>query len=155
MEVKEKPFNIRAWELCNPKPFLSEQGRGRGFIQMPIPMEFSVGDYLLIRDVHFLYKNTYQNELTCLLEERAGSIKHNIRTYGTRKLTASGAAYFIDIMVKPKKGYTYWLNMPEIPHISLEYGLFYKVHYRLISREEFQGFNPELTEFLLKRVVTF
>src|SRR5581483_6833165 len=153
--VKERPFNIREWELSNPKTFLSEQGRGRGFIQMPIPMEFSVGDYLLVRDVHFLYKNTYQNQLACLVEERVGLMKHHAKIGSTRKLTSQGAAYFIDVIVKPKKGYTYWLNMPEIPFISHDYGLFYKVHFRLVNREEFQGFNPELTEFLQNRVITF
>lgn len=145
-------FDLRKWEAQTLTKFDSVKGTGRNWVEIKLPPHFIYGNYVHLRDILFLYGNTYDAlrfEYIDVFGSKERSVTIHLSLYGT----GQGKAVFLDEVLKPVFHHRYYYRLIELPIIPEEYGLFHKLHYRILSQEAMAKQGKNHIDFFLSRLI--
>ncbi len=150
-DYKADISTLRNWEVQNPVKFYSELGSGNNPVSL-VPKHFIYGNYIYVRDILFLYPNTY-SDLSIYFNEVFGDSEMNWRFSCPRHNTKVGPAYFIDAMFKPLYNHKYSISIPNLPSLPEDHPLRFKVHLRPIYQKEWNSLHKDISGIMQDRVL--
>ena len=144
-------INIRNWEIQTQPKFWSAIGKSNNLVDLTIA-NMTSGSFIYIRDILFLYENTYRNLHMVLTDKGGGSFKQwkfPLERYNSKV----GAAFFTDIMIKPVWNHEYSIALPTLPIFPDDYDYCFKVHYMPIFVEEWNRLSSETKFYMESRLL--
>jgi hypothetical protein len=142
---------LRNWEIQNRVQYYSMKGCGNNKINL-IPNRFVYGCYLYIRDILFLYSNSY-TDLEIIITETFGKDASGFRFNLERYNSKSGPTYFIDMMIKPVFNHSYTIFMPQLPNLPVNHELGFKIHYRPIYKNDWNTMDSDVKYIMEQRLL--